>query len=310
MWTVHDSGTNMYAPGHRDLASGLLGMVERSRIDGYACSSCGEKHVALMGDTITRLPSNLVLNLMRFDFDYNTLSRVKLTAKFAIPLVVDMRPFIAGGRYASVMPDVDETPEQQHARLVRCSPHAVVVPSCHALAHTAWNAWFAHQSAAQADCRSNMVWLSDLRTQQGRQRAETVSASLDGAEHVYDLFAIIIHRGTAYQGHYIAYIRDTQNLGHWTPADTFRNAGASEAAKDAAKGKGKGNGKQGNGFGKGRDGGREVKAGDMIALLLSQQKVHAGTGLHYANLGSVGSVRARCVGGVCIGSVVLSSTLR
>ena len=135
-------------------------------------------------------------------------------------------------------------------------------------------------------------------------------ASLDGAEHVYDLFAIIIHRGTAYQGHYIAYIRDTQNLGHWTPADTFRNAGASEAAKDAAKGKGKGNGKQGNGGGKGRNGGREVKAGDLIALLLSQQKVHAGTGLHYANLGSVGSVRARCVGGVCIGSVVLSSTLR
>lgn len=34
-------------------------------------------------------------------------------------------------------------------------------------------------------------------------------------EYKYELYGIIIHRGTPYQGHYFSYIRDLNNDGHW-----------------------------------------------------------------------------------------------
>ena len=48
----------------------------------------------------------------------------------------------------------------------------------------------APQNAAHEDTRSSMVWLSDLDTPEGRDKAEAVSASLDGQPNVYDLFAV------------------------------------------------------------------------------------------------------------------------
>ena len=78
-----------------------------------------------------------------------------------------------------------------------------------------------------------MIFLSDLATPEGRAAASAKSKSMDKDPLVYDLFAVrhasdkgstttashqppflwtvqvIIHRGTAFQGHYFAYIRDT-----------------------------------------------------------------------------------------------------
>lgn len=39
--------------------------------------------------------------------------------------------------------------------------------------------------------------------------------NIDPSENEYELMAVIIHRGTAYQGHYHAYIRDVANEGNW-----------------------------------------------------------------------------------------------
>lgn len=40
-------------------------------------------------------------------------------------------------------------------------------------------------------------------------------ANSDPADNEYELCGVIIHRGTAYQGHYHAYIRDVANEGNW-----------------------------------------------------------------------------------------------
>lgn len=77
------------------------------------------QHEALMGQTIDRLSPVLVFNLMRFDFNYTTLTRVKLTSKYEIPLVLDMRPFVAGGKYASVAVNTSESEKEKKARMVR-----------------------------------------------------------------------------------------------------------------------------------------------------------------------------------------------
>ena len=50
------------------------------------------------------------------------------------------------------------------------------------------------QAAAHKDVRRGMVWLDDLETPEGRQRAEAISASLDGQDNIYDLFAVCMRR--------------------------------------------------------------------------------------------------------------------
>jgi ubiquitin C-terminal hydrolase len=34
-------------------------------------------------------------------------------------------------------------------------------------------------------------------------------------ETIYDLFAVVIHKGTCYTGHYYGYIKDIDQIGTW-----------------------------------------------------------------------------------------------
>lgn len=40
---------------------------------------------------------------------------------------------------------------------------------------------------------------------------ETYTAGKEYPEHTYSLFAILVHRGGAHQGHYFAYINDGED---------------------------------------------------------------------------------------------------
>ncbi|BFY97379.1 hypothetical protein BsWGS_00419 [Bradybaena similaris] len=41
----------------------------------------------------------------------------------------------------------------------------------------------------------------------------------EDSDNLYDLFSVVVHRGSAFGGHYFAYIRDIDNLGHWVNPD-------------------------------------------------------------------------------------------
>ncbi|CAG5121235.1 unnamed protein product [Candidula unifasciata] len=43
--------------------------------------------------------------------------------------------------------------------------------------------------------------------------------STEDNDNLYDLFSVVVHRGSAFGGHYFAYIRDIDNLGHWVHPD-------------------------------------------------------------------------------------------
>jgi len=43
----------------------------------------------------------------------------------------------------------------------------------------------------------------------------SVCQVLEGEDYQYDLFSVVIHGGGAHGGHYHAYIRDLDALGHW-----------------------------------------------------------------------------------------------
>eukprot|EP00742_Colponemidia_sp_Colp-10_P008382 GILJ01009078.1.p1 GENE.GILJ01009078.1~~GILJ01009078.1.p1 ORF type:complete len:1079 (-),score=209.65 GILJ01009078.1:147-3383(-) len=115
-------------------------MTEFELLNGsnqYFCENCQKKTDAKRGIRIRECPPILTFCLNRFDYDWSTDERKKITSRFAYPLELDMSPFL-----------------------------------------------------------------------------------VDNVHAIYELSAVIIHRGTAYSGHYHAYIRDMMVEGTWIEPTT------------------------------------------------------------------------------------------
>ncbi|KAG0229118.1 hypothetical protein BGW42_001784 [Actinomortierella wolfii] len=80
----------------RSVEESLELYVQGEILDGdnkYKCSGC-DKHVdAIKRACIKELPQNLVLHLKRFDYDMDTMSRIKINDRFEFPTVLDMEPY-------------------------------------------------------------------------------------------------------------------------------------------------------------------------------------------------------------------------
>ena len=85
------------------LSDALAAFLEPETLDGdnaYYCEACACKRPALKGTRLTTLPPILCIGLKRFDFDFATLSRVKLHHPVTVPRTLDMAPFLDGGAIA------------------------------------------------------------------------------------------------------------------------------------------------------------------------------------------------------------------
>ncbi|KAJ3379551.1 hypothetical protein HDU92_006617 [Lobulomyces angularis] len=84
----------------RNLLESLQLYVEKETLDRdnkYFCDSC-KKHVnATKRTCINSLPNNLIVHLKRFDYDQDSMRRIKLNDKFEFPEVLDMFPYTAEG---------------------------------------------------------------------------------------------------------------------------------------------------------------------------------------------------------------------
>jgi ubiquitin carboxyl-terminal hydrolase 40 len=81
-------------------------LFEFEKLDGdnkLFCDNCNEKTDTLKGQKIQKLPPILQIDLLRFDFDYNTFQRVKVNDRFEFPLELDVS--------AHLDPEAFEDPE-------------------------------------------------------------------------------------------------------------------------------------------------------------------------------------------------------
>ncbi|KAF9917165.1 hypothetical protein BX616_001769 [Lobosporangium transversale] len=80
----------------KSLEESLQLYVQGEILDGdnkYKCSSC-DKHVdAIKRACIKELPQNLILHLKRFDYDMDTMRRIKINDHFEFPMRLDMEPY-------------------------------------------------------------------------------------------------------------------------------------------------------------------------------------------------------------------------
>ncbi|PAA79669.1 hypothetical protein BOX15_Mlig014224g3, partial [Macrostomum lignano] len=124
----------------------------------YRCDGCNRLVDAEKTSRLTHLPPILTLSLMRFDFDFARMTRVKHDGRFTFPY---------------------------------------------------------------ADCL-------DL----GKHLAEHCDAASQGGA-LYELFAVVIHGGSAMGGHYYAYVRDLEQRGHWWQVDKSDKRNSGDNAQSA-----------------------------------------------------------------------------
>ena len=62
----------------------------------YFCEKCNKKCDAHKGLKFLQFPYLLTLQLKRFDFDYNTMHRIKLNDKMTFPEILNLNDFIEG----------------------------------------------------------------------------------------------------------------------------------------------------------------------------------------------------------------------
>lgn len=84
--------------GHGCLERSLAAYVQGELMEGdnaYMCEAVGRRVTALKRSCIKDLPDTLVIHLKRFEFDYNTMNRVKVRDRFEFPMHLDMFPYTA-----------------------------------------------------------------------------------------------------------------------------------------------------------------------------------------------------------------------
>jgi len=79
---------NIYAALEKFVEAELL-----SGSNQYTCDTCGKKVDATKGLQLKELPFLLCLHLKRFDFDWETMQRIKLNNKVTFPHILDLSKF-------------------------------------------------------------------------------------------------------------------------------------------------------------------------------------------------------------------------
>ncbi|XP_058838684.1 ubiquitin carboxyl-terminal hydrolase 47 isoform X2 [Topomyia yanbarensis] len=205
---------------YESIEDAMRAFVQPEILDGnnqYFCETCNKKCDAHKGLKFTKFPYILTLHLKRFDFDYQTLHRIKLNDKVTFPQSLNLNNFIDG---------VPATASDK----VTTNGHGIVPPM---QMETAENFMKAYDECSTIDsgsaleddsCFQNGTSVSSTTTTpndqdddegidmelNGDSKSPSVSNFNAPGPYLYELFAIMIHSGSASGGHYYAYIKDFQ----------------------------------------------------------------------------------------------------
>ena len=227
------------------LGSALTAFLEPETLEGdnaYYCEACACKRPALKGTRLVTLPPVLCVGLKRFDFDFASLSRVKLHHPVNIPPVLDMAPYLDGGAIAkehrttkrkligATTPNA--TPNTQPAvaptdDLPPLSPLPPIAPAAVPGAQPAGGIEAMSLDPPHAPGSSASAAMPAAPISGGHGSAS--------AEMPYELFSLLMHSGSALAGHYFAYIRELHS-GKWYKFNDSDVTAATDEQLEAAMG--------------------------------------------------------------------------
>lgn len=193
---------------YNSVEEALRAFVQPETLDGnnqYFCEKCNKKCDAHKGLKFIKFPYLLTLHLKRFDFDYNTMHRIKLNDKVVFPELLDLNSFIPGCQRQSETGTVQIDTEKE-TNLVKCDDSCTTDSgsaddeSCQggdALTDCS------HVNGQDDNCADSD---EGIDVSSGNNHNEN-NIEVKGP-YTYELFSIMIHSGSASGGHYYAYIKD------------------------------------------------------------------------------------------------------
>ena len=210
-----------------DLIKSLRSYCASEVLDGssaYYCETCSSKQSAHRCSVIENLPPVLTISLNRFKISKETnWTRQKVTAFSSFPLFIDFSSFVGNAAVTSSPINLDN-PEQEKSLVDDLKSHAVwlenVSVSSLKLAQQLISKYGMDVSIQNLD--EEMKSLIDNEILGSFEKCVQDSGRDD---NIYQLSTVIMHRGTAYSGHYFAYIRDHLNEGNWDlPPSVYSNS--------------------------------------------------------------------------------------
>jgi ubiquitin carboxyl-terminal hydrolase 47 len=183
---------------YNSVEEALRAFVQPETLEGnnqYLCEKCNKKCDAHKGLKFIKFPYLLTLHLKRFDFDYNTMHRIKLNDKVVFPETLNLNSFVPINR-------------NMHEGLEERDP----VVRCDECSTTDSGSALDDESCQGTDLSSTVNDHDD----NCEDSDEGIDVSSGNAHHEndakgpynYELFSIMIHSGSASGGHYYAYIKD------------------------------------------------------------------------------------------------------
>ncbi|KAK6626939.1 hypothetical protein RUM44_009416 [Polyplax serrata] len=207
---VRPFGSNV---AYGSVEEALRAFVQPETLEGnnqYHCDTCNKKCDAHKGLKFSKFPYLLTLHLKRFDFDFNTLHRIKLNDKVSFPEKLNLNSFIAQEKGCEM--GSEASPEDN---TIKCddscttdSGSALDDEVCQGIdTVNVTNSHDNHNSDYQDDDEG-----IDVGQQHDNEKSR--QSAWETGPYVYELFSIMIHSGSAAGGHYYAYIKDFKD-GEW-----------------------------------------------------------------------------------------------
>ena len=170
----------------------------------YQCEKCNAKRDAIKGLRFRAFPRIFVIQLKRFDLDYRTMTKKKINDYVSFPQVLDLNSYIADitvkreprrekhpSRPSAAQPDDFERRVMTHSR-AKTKEGLIEDKEKQPLEMDKLAQTYAARNSAKV-----------LR----EERQRKIALCLEGGEHVYELFSVMVHSGSALGGHYYAYIK-------------------------------------------------------------------------------------------------------
>ena len=211
------------------------------------CDVCGKKTESVKGLQLAELPEILLLQLKRFDFDYNTMQRVKLNDAVSFPLWLNMNEYSTTATVSLASPTSSSTAAAAAAAAGGEAVTAVAVPAPAPVSVDAdgdVNTDVEPSVTVAVASKSEDAAATSTSTAGGAAAPAAVTGrfipeDMEPAEmvakfgpNVYELYAVLVHSGGALGGHYYAYIKN-MDTGLWY---NFNDSSVSEISVRDVKG--------------------------------------------------------------------------
>ncbi|KAL7732598.1 hypothetical protein ACLKA6_013533 [Drosophila palustris] len=192
----------------------LRAFVQPETLDGnnqYLCEKCKKKCDAHKGLHFKSFPYILTLHLKRFDFDYQTMHRIKLNDRVTFPQRLNLNSFVNRTPAHCAEYQLNGNGNGNSNNVDDCS----TADSGSAMEED-------NLSSGVGTTASSSQHENDLNDEdEGIDMSSSTTGGKSGTldqrlkqepgPYLYELFAIMIHSGSASGGHYYAYIKEFEN---------------------------------------------------------------------------------------------------